>query len=107
VDGLLESNEAALCGPIVTELRRGMSSPSERGRVLPLLEGCHVLDQPPRLWEEAGELGYSLRAQGAAVKSLDLLIATYALAHGVPLLTGDRDFVVLARAGLPRALVQA
>ena len=100
VDELLESDEVALCGPVVTELRRGIRLDSDRARVLRSLAGCHALAQPPLLWEEAGELGWFLRRRGAAVKSLDLLIATYALAHRVPVLTSDADFVRMQRAGV-------
>jgi predicted nucleic acid-binding protein len=99
VDRLLESDEVALCGPVLTELRRGLRSAADRARVLPLLTGCRILEQPRRLWEEAGELGYYLGRRGAMVKSLDLLIATYALAHGVPVLSADADFARIRRAG--------
>jgi predicted nucleic acid-binding protein len=60
VDDLLEHDEVALCGPVVTEIRRGLRSPGDRARVLPLLNGCHVLPQPILLWEEAGKLGWYL-----------------------------------------------
>jgi len=99
VDGLLAENEVALCGPVVTELRRGLRSARERARVMELLEGCHLLAQPQALWDEAGELGALLGRRGATVKSLDLLIATYALAHAVPILTLDADFAAMQRAG--------
>ena len=103
---MLESNEVALCGPVVTELRRGLRSGAERTRVLPLLEGCHVLEQPSQLWEEAGEIGYVLACRGRTVKTLDLLIATFALAHAVPILTADSDFATIRRAGLQLLLVE-
>jgi predicted nucleic acid-binding protein len=74
--------------------------------VLPLLEGCHLLSQPARLWEEAGELGYFLGRRGTTVKSLDLLIAAYALAHGVSVLTADADFRTMRRAGLRLLLIE-
>jgi len=74
--------------------------------VLPLLAGCHLLAQPDRLWDEAGELAYALGRRGATVKSLDLLIATYALSHGVALLTADDDFRVIRRAGTGLALFE-
>ncbi len=96
----------SVCGPILTELRRGLRSAADRARVLPLLAGCHLLDQPPRLWDEAGELGYALARRGASVKTLDLLIATYALAHAVPVLSADADFTVMRRAGLRLLLAQ-
>jgi len=98
VDDLLAANEVALCGPVLTELRRGLRA-AERARVLPLLAACHLLAQPPALWEEAGELGFLLARRGATVKSLDLLIAVYALSHAVPLLTLDADFALIQKAG--------
>lgn len=101
VDRALESDEVALCGPVLTELRRGLRRPAERRRVLPLLSGCHLLDQPPALWEEAGDLGYALARRGTSVKTLDLLIAAYALSYSVPLLTTDGDFARMRRAGIP------
>jgi predicted nucleic acid-binding protein len=100
VDELLERDEVALCGPVVTEIRRGLRSTSDRSRVLPLLSACHALPQPALLWEEAGELGWYLAKRGAVVKSLDLLIATYALTHRVPVLTSDSDFARMQRAGI-------
>lgn len=99
VDRLLEENEVAVCGPVLTELRRGLRSARERARILDLLAGCHLLAQPQDLWVEAGELGAFLGKRGTAVKSMDLLIATYALAHAVPLLTLDSDFAAIRRAG--------
>ncbi len=71
VDELLAQNQLAICGPILTELRRGFHSVAERRRVLPLLGGCHFLEQPPLLWEEAGELGFLLGRQERRVKSMD------------------------------------
>ena len=100
VEELLEHDDVALCGPVVTEIRRGLHSANDRSRVLPLLSGCHALPQPLLLWEEAGELGWYLSKRGAVVKSLDLLIATYALSHRVPVLTSDADFSRIQRAGV-------
>ena len=99
VDGLLATNDVALCGPVLTELRRGLKSAAERNRVIPLLAGCHHLEQPTELWLEAGELGFAVARKGATVKTIDLLIATYALAHGVPILTLDSDFETIRKAG--------
>ena len=99
VDELLATNEVALCGPIATELRRGLR-PTERRKVIPLLGGCHRLDDPSDLWDEAGDLGYALFRKGVTVKTMDLLIATYALSHGIALLTIDADFQAIRGAGV-------
>ncbi len=96
VDDALGSGEAALCGPIVTELRRGLKA-TQRKHVIGLLAGCHYLDQPDDLWSSAGDLGAMLGRRGHTVKTLDLLIAAHALAHQVPLLTADRDFDLIAK----------
>jgi predicted nucleic acid-binding protein len=105
VDRALEADEAVLCGPVITELRRGIKSAAESRKVLPLLLSCHQLPQPADLWNEAGALGFALARKGLTAKSLDLLIATYALAHGVPILSLDRDFLSIARAGTGLLLV--
>ncbi len=104
VQDLIERNDAALCGPIVTELRRGIQA-RHRKKVLPLLDSCHSLLEPDHMWREAGDLGYSLARKGVTVKTLDLLIATHALAHNVPLLTHDADFEAMKRAGIDLVLV--
>jgi predicted nucleic acid-binding protein len=105
VDEALASHEAALCGPVEAELRRGLRSERERKLVLPLLDGCHRLSQPAELWTEAGDLGFALRRRGVSPKSIDLLIATYALSHSVSLMTVDKDFAAMRRAGVPLQLV--
>jgi hypothetical protein len=51
-DALLESGDVALCGPIVTELRRVLHKDRDWLQVLPLLSGCYMLPRPPHLWEE-------------------------------------------------------
>ena len=99
VDDAIDANEAALCGPVITELRRGLRSSVERRRVLPLLAGCHLLADPPNLWEEAGDLGFFLARRGVTAKSMDLLVAAYALSHGVPLLAAETDFADMKLAG--------
>jgi tRNA(fMet)-specific endonuclease VapC len=104
VDEALAANEAAICGPIETELRRGLAR-QERGRVLPLLSACHLLPQPDQLWKEAGEFGYALRRRGVTVKTLDLLITVYAVASRSSLLTADSDFATIRDAGVSLELM--
>jgi tRNA(fMet)-specific endonuclease VapC len=104
VDDALANNEAALCGPVAVELRRGLLNERERQKVLPLLDACHLLAQPEQLWTEAGDLGFALRRRGVTPKTVDLLIATYALSHSASLLTADMDFAAMQKAGVPLQL---
>jgi predicted nucleic acid-binding protein len=106
VDEAIANNEAALCGPVATELRRGLLNRRERNKVLPLLDACHALAQPEQLWTEAGELGFALRKRGVTCKTIDLLIATYALSHSVLMLTTDTDFAMMRKAGVALQLVE-
>jgi predicted nucleic acid-binding protein len=101
VEAKLDTDEAALCGPVLTELRRGLRTAGERAKVLPLLSGCHFLEQPANLWEEAGDLGFLLARRGVTVKSMGLLIATYALTAPVAILSKDSDFALMKKAGIP------
>lgn len=105
VDDTLATGEAALCGPIETELRLGLKDERERAKVLPLLEACRYLPQPAELWVEAGDLGFILRRRGITPKSFDLLIVVYALSHSAALLTADKDFAAMHKAGIPLQLV--
>jgi predicted nucleic acid-binding protein len=107
VDEALASGEAAICGPIETEIRRGLLNQRERRKVLSLLQGCRWLSTPENLWLEAGELGYALRRRGVSPKTFDLLIATHALAHDVVLLTRDSDFKHMRDAGVAIRLIDS
>ena len=100
VDQALDENSVAICCPIFTELMRGFRNVRERDKVLPLLRACRFLDQPVDLWETAGLYGFELKRQGVTVKTLDLLIACFAMAHGLPILTADQDFKMMQSAGL-------
>jgi predicted nucleic acid-binding protein len=99
----VNDGDAVLCGPVLTELVRGLRPP-ERKRVLPLFEALETLDAPPDLWLAAGALGFQLARKGTTAKSLDLLIACYAMHHGATVLTDDADFSAMAAAGIPIAV---
>ena len=102
----LESGAPALCGPIWMELIRGVRKTKKSKDIFSLLQSCHFLEQPDHLWEEAGELGRYLGQKGFAPGSLDLLIAIYAMAHKVPLLTLDQDFQHMVKVGISLDLVK-
>lgn len=105
VEQYLEDNRAAYCRPVLTEIRRGLKSAKEQNMVLPLIEGSQFLSQPDSLWEDAGEIGFLVRRHGHTVKTIDLLIACYTIAHSTPLLALDRAFAIIAKAGLGLDLI--
>ena len=106
VDEAIATNEAALCGPVETELRRGLANERERAKVLSLLGACHFLAEPADLWVAAGDLGFALRKRGLTSKTIDLLIAVYALDHSAALLTVDGDFAAMRRKGISLLLAE-
>jgi len=100
VEQLVESGQACFCGPILTELLRGCSNFKQRDKLRELILSLAKLEDPVNLWEDAGLIGAGLSKKGYNLKTLDLLIATYALSYGVPILTKDKDFKLMKKAGL-------
>lgn len=97
-------DEIATCPPIVQEILQGTRSYEKTRSVLMRLV---MFDAPVPLerYEEAAQLYLKCRDAGLTIrKSTDCLIAACALAHGVPLLHNDRDFVHIARV-MPLELV--
>lgn len=74
------------------ELWKGATTPARAERVEALLEAVHVDPFLPAMARLAGELHVQHRADGAERPSYDLLIASHALFHDVPLATLDRDY---------------
>jgi len=97
VRNLLEKEEAAVCGIVITEVLRGVKEDAAfealRGIFfalprLPLDEACIV---------RAAQWGRKLRRKGRTIPTTDLLIGAAAF-HHVPILHADADFVALAAA---------
>jgi predicted nucleic acid-binding protein len=100
VQDCIEDGTAAFCGPIITEVLRGCIKSKERNNVYKLILSLEKLEPPESLWEDAGLLGVAVRKAGYTVKTIDLLIATYALSYNIPILTKDKDFNLIAKTGL-------
>lgn len=105
VEECIEDGSAAYCGPIVTEILRGCIKTKERNSIYELLGGLEKLETPDSLWEDAGLLGVAVSKKGYTAKTLDLLIAIYALSHNVPILTKDKDFKLIAKTGLGLSVI--
>ena len=88
---LIEANRALRCGPVELELRQGLRRREARA-VLGLWLALPDLPLDGLDFTSAGDLLRDLRERGRVVPSIDGLIATLALRHGVALLTLDQHF---------------
>lgn len=100
VSEVISSDLCCYCGPIFTEILRGCLIEKEREKIKNLFLNLSFLDFFPELWEEAAYIGAKLKRRGLNVKTLDLLIATYAMSYNKHLLTKDRDFILMKNSGL-------
>lgn len=92
--------DIATCPPIVQEVLQGSDSEARYRLNEMTLHTVHMLDDPMPLarFEEAAQLYRRCSKAGFQLRSgVDCLIAVCAIAHDVPLLCRDRDFVHIAR----------
>lgn len=74
------------------ELWRGATTPARLEKVDAFLAGTTVEPFSPAMARLAADLHRRAREAGREPPAFDLLIASHALFHGVPLATLDRDF---------------
>lgn len=90
--------EHAARGPLLVpalaawELWKGATTPARTDRVEALLEAVDTDPFLPAMARLAGDLHRQHRADGIERPAYDLLIASHALFHDVPLCTLDRDY---------------
>ena len=101
VAGLVESGDAAYCGPVLYELMLG-ARPSETGLIHQTLAFCQLLDFPVASWELGASLEKRLREKGITVPRDDILVAAVALHNGVALYCSDRHFTAIAEHATPK-----
>lgn len=89
--GLLRDDRVLICGPVLFEINRGLR-PSERKRVVALLDALVRLPVGESIWDAAGHLDASLRDRGITIPPMDVIIAQTCLHHNVILFTLDEHF---------------
>lgn len=97
VSQLIDDNEAALCGMILSELLKGARSDKEYGELEDRLSTLIYLETPEPLWKKAGRLASVLLRKGIQVPTTDLVIAMIALENKMPILHKDRHFLTLTK----------
>lgn len=93
-EGLMQG-EVATCGVVLFELLQGIKNAREETLVLNAFQALPHLELTAGLWVKAGRLSSSLRKKGHTLPLSDIIIATLALEHKIPVLTVDRHFDVI------------
>ena len=89
------SGHAATSPIIILELLQGCRSVEERDSLRIKLESLDILPITPAVWEQAYELGFSLRRKGLTMPTVDLMIAALALETKAFLLHNDEHFEMI------------
>lgn len=99
LDQLLGTDEILIGDLILAEILQGFRSDLDFRRARQLLKAFSVASMVgPVLAVRSAENYRKLRKQGVTVrKTIDVMIATYCLAHHLPLLYSDRDFDPMVR----------
>jgi hypothetical protein len=101
VAGLVETGDAAFCGPILYELILG-ARPAETHWVWKALGFCGFLELSAAAWELGASLEKGMRQNGITVPRDDILVAAAALHHGVPIYCCDKHFQIIAKHVAPK-----
>lgn len=92
IDGLIDTDEAAIVGVVLAELLQGCRSESERSVLKDLLLALPYIDITQSTWIKAGELSVALRKKGVTLPLSDVVLAAAAIEHSCPVYTLDRHF---------------
>ena len=94
---ILENENLALCGIILTEILQGIADDATHRRVRRYLSPLLMLPMPKTVFVRAADIYRKLRKTGITIrKSNDCIIAATALEHHCQLLHNDNDFVPIA-----------
>ena len=87
---------AAVCYPVVLELIGGARTPAEVESIRTHFAHLPFLSVSNKVWEAAWEYAFALRRKGLTIPTADVLIATTAAVHEVPLLHRDEHYRLCA-----------
>ncbi len=89
---IIVSGEAVTSQIIILELLQGCRSTEERDALKVKLESLDILPLTQAVWEQAYELGFSLRRRGLTIPTTDLIIAALASESKTMLLHHDEHY---------------
>ncbi len=89
---ILDNEDLALCGIILTEILQGIADDTTHRRVRRYLSPLIMLPMPETVFIRAADIYRKLRKKGITIrKSNDCIIAATALEHHCQLLHNDKD----------------
>jgi len=97
VDHLLREDTIVTTGIIMVEILSGAKTEKEFRRLKKGLDALDPIETDRPVWEEASELGFTLRRKGVTVPHTDILIATCALRASAVLVHADAHFDLIAK----------
>jgi len=99
VQKLILSNEVCICPPILQEILQGIGDSETFDKLSEQMTSLRFLDADPKIMAiNAAKIYVTLRKIGVTIrKSMDCLIASYALVFDVPFYYSDRDFDQIAK----------
>jgi len=94
---ILENEDLALCGIILTKILQGIADDNTHGRVRRFLRPLIMLPLSDALFVHAADIYRRLRKHGITIrKTNDCIIAATALDYHCELLRNDKDFTLIA-----------
>ena len=94
---ILDNEDLALCGIILTEILQGIADDTTHRRVRRYLRPLIMLPMPETVFVRAADIYRKLRKKGITIrKSNECIIAATALEHHCQLLHNDKDFSPVA-----------
>ena len=92
VDGLVDSDQVAIAGPIIAEVLLGFRRTDQADWVASRLRLTHYVEADLDDWEAAADLGRDLARKGHKIPLTDLLVAVLATRCGAYVFTVDPHF---------------
>jgi len=92
---LIETQQAVLCGVVITELLQGARGKKEQQQLKLLFETIECISINEEDWHSAGIALQGLRRKGITLPVTDALIAAIAQRRKLAILTIDRHFEYL------------
>jgi predicted nucleic acid-binding protein len=92
VTALVEADQVAMTGAVMTELLQGARNEKEARRLARLFSILPFIETERMDWQVAGETLLKLRRQGITIPVTDAVIGTIAHRRGLAVLTTDGHF---------------